>query len=70
MFIESEFDDDDFELPPPKLIVVKHSGVVQAAALVLPAGIKLPVIDGAHRIKGLNVVRKKLANGKDAVRCR
>ena len=64
--IESEFDDDDFELPAPRLIVVEHSGVVQAAVLVLPAGIKLPVIDGAHRIKGFNVVRKKLANGKDA----
>ena len=64
--IESEFDDDDFELPAPRLILVKRSGVVQTAVLVLPAGIKLPVIDGAHRIKGFNVVRKKLANGKDA----
>ena len=64
--IESMFDDDDFELAAPRLIIVEHPGVVQAAVLVLPAGIKLPVIDGAHRIKGFNVVRKKLANGKDA----
>ena len=65
--IESQFDDDDFELPLPRLIVVEHPGVVVlTAVLVLPAGIKLPVIDGAHRIKGFNVVWKKLANGKDA----
>ena len=64
--IESMFDDDDFELAAPRLIMVEHPGVVQTAVLVLPAGIKLPVIDGAHRIKGFNVVRKKLANGKDA----
>ena len=64
--IESMLDDDDFELAAPRLIIVEHPGVVQAAVLVLPAGIKLPVIDGAHRIKGFNVVRKKLANGKDA----
>ncbi len=64
--IESDYDDDDFELPEPRLIIVEHPGVVQTAVLVLPAGIKLPVIDGAHRIKGFNVVRKKLANGKDA----
>ena len=64
--IQSMFDDDDFELAAPRLIIVEHPGVVQTAVLVLPAGIKLPVIDGAHRIKGFNVVRKKLANGKDA----
>lgn len=64
--IESDVDDDDFQLPPPRLIVVEHPGVVQAAVLVLPAGIKLPVIDGAHRVKGFHVVKKKLANGKDA----
>ena len=29
------FDDDDFELPPPRLIIVEHPGVVQAAVLVL-----------------------------------
>lgn len=64
--IESISDDDDEELPAPRLILVDKPGVVHSAALVLPARIKLPVIDGAHRIKGFDIVKKKLANGKDA----